>query len=437
MMSCLATAAARGGIRRDMMKAAEWRRNRIAWRLVLALLVGLPLPGCASIFRLDPPPAEIAQDLPVLGIPNARFWPEGPPDALIKEGRMITQREAASAPRDALGRLLPARFLALSAGSDSGAFGAGLLVGWTAAGDRPSFNVVTGVSAGALIAPFAFLGPAYDAQLREVFTTLRPSDVALLRRRVMALLFGEALADTSPLSRLIQRYANAAMLKAIAAEYARGRLLLIGTTNLDLQRPVIWNIGAIAASGHPQALELFRRILLASASIPGAFPPVLIDVEQDGHAYQEMHVDGAVASHVFLYPPSLNFLDTVRATNPERERIAYVIRNGRMDVESASTSRGLFSIASRSIATLVHFSGVNDVSRIYLTTLRDGVGFRLAFIGADFVADRPEPFDPAFMRALFEYGYELARNGYPWRTAPPDIGTLPANAAGSGQRRRE
>lgn len=333
----------------------------------------------------------------------------------------MAEREAATRPPGA--SRPPTTFLAISGGADNGAFGAGLINGWTAAGGRPSFSVVTGISAGALIAPFAFLGPDYDPQLREVFTEVAPRDVLLLPRRAFAvfpLIFGEALADTSPLARLIGRHANETMLAAIAREYGRGRLLLVGTTNLDLQRPVVWNIGAIAASGHPDALALFRSVLLASASIPGAFPPVLVPIEQGGQSYEEMHVDGGAAMQVFLYPPSLN----LRERGIERERVVYVIRNGRMDVEAGVTPRGIFSIARRSAATLLHFSGISDISRIYLTALRDGVAFRLAFIGPDFQAERREPFDPAFMQALFDYGYAQASR--PWHGAPPSVGTMAA-----------
>lgn len=385
------------------------RGQFLAGLLALAAL----LPGCAAIARLDPPPPQLAERMPVLGIPNARFWLDADPAPLLAEALQATERAAARGPRGAAAS--SPRFLALSGGGDSGAFGAGLITGWTAAGDRPSFSVVTGISAGALIAPFAFLGPDYDAGLRDVFTAVAPTDVLLLRRRLLALLFNEALADTSPLFRLIERHADERMLAAIAEEYRKGRLLMIGTTNLDLQRPVVWNIGAIAASGHPGALTLFRRILLASASIPGAFPPVLVDVEVGGRTFQEMHVDGGVSTMVFLWPPSIG----VREVGRLRDSIAYVIRNGRMDSESQVTSRVLFSIASRSVATLVHFSGVAAVYQVYLTALRDQVQFRLAYVGPEFEAERREPFDPLFMRALFDYAHEQARSGYPWATRPP------------------
>ncbi|MFC7476460.1 patatin-like phospholipase family protein [Dankookia sp. GCM10030260] len=390
--------------------------------LLRCLLLLLPLAGCANVLRQDAPPAEATVGLPVLGVPNARFWPDGPPDALRREADLMLARQGAGTGR----ALPPAHFLALSGGGDNGAYGAGLLAGWTATGTRPRFDVVTGISAGALIAPFAFLGPDYDPALREVFTQQAPPDLILLRRIPFAVLFNDSLADTSPLTRLIQRHADAAMLAAIAREYARGRLLLIGTTNLDLQRPVVWNIGAIAASGHPDALALFQKILLASASIPGAFPPVLVDVEHDGRGFQEMHVDGGAATQVFFYPPSLTLRGA--AGQPPRQRTIWVIRNGRIDIEAASVNRGLFSIARRSIATLLHFSGVGDISRIYLTAQRDEVGFRLSFIGSNFAAERREPFDQRFMQALFDYAEAKARSGTAWVDVPPVVGTLAATA---------
>ncbi|WP_165943297.1 patatin-like phospholipase family protein [Roseicella aquatilis] len=411
---------------RALLSSLRSGRPAALRRWLHAVLLLLALPGCATILRLDPPPPEVAIDLPVLGIPNARFWPDGPPDALLREGEQMLARQRARMG----GVLPPANFLALSGGGDNGAFGAGLLTGWTAAGTRPEFDIVTGISAGALIAPFAFLGHDYDPQLREVFTELAPPDVLLLRRIPLALLFNIALADTSPLYRLIERKADARMLEAIAREYRRGRLLLIGTTNLDLQRPVVWNIGAIAASGHPRALTLFRQILLASASIPGAFPPVLIDVEHEGRSWQEMHVDGGAASQVFLYPPSLEARGLADPRAAPRQRTVWVVRNGRLDVAGANVNRGLVTIASRSIATLLHFSGVGDINRIFLTAQRDGLDFRLAFIGAGFAAERREPFDQAYMRALFDYGARKMLAGEAWVSRPPATGTLPAPPPG-------
>jgi hypothetical protein len=400
------------------------QRFRPLRRAATLLVAALLLTGCASYIRLDPPPAAVTEDIPVLGISNARFWLDAAPDPLIREGELMAARERAARHGQPVG---PQNFLALSGGGDNGAFGAGMMLGWTAAGTRPEFSMVTGISAGALIAPFAFLGPAYDEALRDVFTGQRAQDILLLPRQAMAvfsLFFGEAIADTSPLSRLIARHANEEMLAAIAAEYAKGRLLLIGTTNLDVQRPVVWNIGAIAASGHPDALGLFRRILLASASIPGAFPPVLVEVQHQGRVFQEMHVDGGATMQVFLYPPTVNLRGEEGGRWAPRTRTAYVIRNGRVDVEASRTPRGILSITRRSAATLLHFSGLGDISRIHLTTQRDGVAFRVAYIGREFDHPRREPFDPAYMQALFQYGFERGRLGDGWRSEPSTVGVM-------------
>jgi predicted acylesterase/phospholipase RssA len=388
--------------------------------LIVALLSALAVAGCSSIPREPPPPGRTAEIIRPLGIENARFWFDSNPAAFRTEAQMMERRQAALLPPGRRGRLPPSHMLALSGGADAGAYGAGLMVGWTDSGRRPSFELVTGISAGALIAPFAFLGPAYDPQLTEVFTEVSLTDVVVRGSILSAVLFGDGLTDTSPLFGLISRHANAEMLAAIAAEYARGRLLLIGTVNLDLGRPVFWNIGAIAASGHPDSLELFRRILLASASIPGAFPPVLFDVEHEGRRHQEMHVDGGTAVQLFLYPT----LRDGAFPLARRERTAWVVRNGRLDAEWATVERSVLSISARSALTLLQFSGLNDIIRTNLAAQRDGVAFRLAFVGPDFRAPRPQPFDPEFMRALFAYGREHGRSGDRWVSTLVPVGSI-------------
>lgn len=399
-------------------------RVSLALRAAAACLVLAFLAGCASIARLPAPPPQQVSAIDVLGVPETRFWADGDPASIIAFYERLLSRREAGRPVGRGGRIPPGHFLALSGGADDGAFGAGVLVGWTETGQRPQFDLVTGISAGALIAPFAFLGPSYDPQLRALFTEIAPNDVAQLGRLALSVLFREALADTTPLARLIERHADAAMLQAIAAEYQRGRLLLIGTVNLDVGRPVIWNIGAIAASGHPEALNLFRRILLASASIPGAFPPVMIDVEADGRAFQEMHVDGGAAMQVFLYPARLRPRALAGRAGQQRETTAWVIRNGRVDVAITDPPGGIFSIARRSAQTLLHFSSINDLDRIYLSTYRDRIGFRMQSIGPDFDTPRPRFFDNAYMRALFAYGEARGRDLTSWVTAPPPVGLV-------------
>jgi predicted patatin/cPLA2 family phospholipase len=336
---------------------------------------------------------------------------------MIQEGMRSLEREMAALRAEGKNptraNLPTAYYLAVSGGGDNGAFGAGLLNGWSETGTRPEFRMVTGVSTGALIAPFAFLGPQYDPVLREVYTTLTP-DRIFRTRGLSAALFNDAMADTSPLADVIAKYADEKMFAAIAREYNEGRLLLIGTTDLDAQRPVIWNIGALAASGKPEALPLFHKILRASAAIPGLFQPVMIDVELDGKKYQEMHVDGGTMAQLFLYPPTLEAGRLLK-----RKRIAYIIRNARLDPDYSKAERQTISIAGRAINTMLAASGHNDILRTYFISLRDGVDYNLAYIGADFTLEKKGEFEQAYMQALFQYGYEQARSGREWHKQPP------------------
>ena len=280
------------------------------------------------------------------------------------------------------------------------------------------FKGVTGISTGALTAPFAFLGPDYDDELKGVYTTISAKDVLEERGYITALL-QDALADNAPLRSLIARYFDQAMLDAIAAEHAKGRVLLIGTTNLDARRPVIWNIGEIAASDHPQALTLVHDILIASAAIPGAFPPVMIDVELDGETYEEMHVDGGASAQVFVYPPGLDVRAVSQERHITRERRLYVIRNARLDPDWAQVERRTFSILERAVSSLIQTQGVGDLYRIYLAAERDGIDFNLAYIPASFTSQLEEPFETEYMKELFQVGYDLAVDGYPWAKVPP------------------
>jgi Patatin-like phospholipase len=398
------------------------RSNTSAALLLVVAIVALQ--ACSSPTRLGAEPPEFAAQAIVLDTPNARFYPDVQVAELVDEGLLSLQREMAALGVTDPNELPPANYLAISGGGPDGAFGAGLLVGWTEAGTRPQFKLVTGISTGALIAPFAFLGPAYDEQLKDVYTTIQDSDVFADRGYIDAVFFNDALKDTSPLYGLIEGYVNEDMLTEIAGEYMKGRLLLIGTTNLDARRPVFWNIGAIAASGQPGALELIHKILLASAAMPMAFPPVMIDVEKDGQHYQEMHVDGGAIAQLFLYPPSVGAeFDAYREENGmTRERHAFVIRNGSLSVGWSTVDRSTLSIGGQAISTMIMMSGINDLYRVYFTTQIDGVDYNLAYIQDDFEAPTTtsaEMFDPAYMNALFDYGYDKGRAGYAWMKTPP------------------
>ena len=383
--------------------------------IAATITLSLSILGCASLERKSAVPAQSLSKAQIAGLPSVRYLitTKAGVDALVAD---VMQLETARGKNAFQG---DANYLALSGGGDDGAFGAGLLVGWTKQGSRPSFNLVTGISTGALIAPFAYLGKDYDPILQQVYTNINPKDI-FIERGILSGIFSDGLADSTPLYQLISKYVDANFLKKVAYEYnTNGRWLLIGTTNIDAGVPVAWNMGRIASVGTPEALELFRRIMLASASIPGAFSPVMFDFLVDSQAFQEMHVDGGASTQVFLYPSAAvqkaNELGLKRRVN----RQAYIIRNSRLDPRWNETERRTLSVAGRAISQLIQTQGIGDLYRIYAMTQFDHVGFNLAYIGSDFNEPHKEEFDTQYMNALFQYGYEHALKGYQWSKYPP------------------
>ena len=385
-----------------------------------AISLPLILMACSTPQRLAAVPATmVTQARPA--VDNVRFVPGQDMAPFVKEMMSSLQREKAYlASQGHTGPLPPVSYLAISGGGGNGAFGAGLITGWTAA-NRPIFKTVTGVSTGALIAPFAFLGPKYDPVLRETYTT--STDASIFKKRGMIkAIFSDAMADTLPLQGMVERLVTPEFLAEIAAEYHKGRMLLVGTTDLDAQRGVIWNMTALAASGDPDAIGLFRKILLASASIPGAFPPVMIDVTVDGNHYQEMHVDGGATAQVFIYPPRFHLQEMAHAGGYDRKRTLYIIRNARLDSDWANVERRTLTIASKAISSLIHNQGNGDLIRMYLTSERDHLDYNLAYIPSDFALVSKSQFDPVYMTQLFDRGRDMAAKGYTWEKYPPGYG---------------
>ncbi len=390
-------------------------------QILIAILILPMLGACANLPR-NPVPIEDIQRAEIPGMPAIRAWAgELDPDFQADLIESIRQEPPGAFPLDDNGYPVY-HALALSGGGSSGAFGAGVMNGWTAAGTRPDFKIVTGISTGALIAPFAFLGPAYDAQLKTVYTTIRTRDI-LERLNLMGILFqGESFARTTPLKQLIETHFDSAFLLAVAAAHNQGRRLYVGTTHMDAQRLVIWNMGAIADSGHPDALKLFQKVVLASSSIPAAFPPVFIEVEVDGRRFDEMHTDGGTATQVFFYEGTVDLADAARAAGrTDREHYngtLYIIRNGRLSAEPKQVARRLPAISGRAIGTMIKFGAINDLYRLYLDSRANKLGFRYIAIPDDFESQADEIFDPHEMTRLFELGYAVGLDGDAWQTAP-------------------
>jgi predicted acylesterase/phospholipase RssA len=386
-------------------------------------LVAILLSGCGALPR-EPVPVAKSQLAAIPQLPDVRAW-LGQADAALE--RDLIASFAQESPADfppAPGGEVRYPHLALSGGGANGAFGAGFLNGWSRTGIRPVFKIVTGVSTGALMAPFAFLGSAHDDALREFYTTTRTRDIFVLGSLIRQLLAGEALADTGPLQSLLERHVDAELLRQIALAHQRGRRLYVGTVDLDALRFVVWNMGLIAASGRPEALALFRQVMLASASIPVAFPPVLFKVEVDpgGPLYDELHVDGGVGARVFVNG-GLFRGSVVRergGAGPGREDI-FVIHNGQLIPVPDPIRRTLPDIALRVLDASGRAAVLNDLLRIDAYAQQEQASFSWVTIPESVPApDSAEVFDPVTMRRLYDAGLALGSQGASvWTTRPP------------------
>lgn len=372
---------------------------------VFMLATTMALGACASVPRQTYTAAE-AQVAEVAGIPNARAFADASMATL--SGMMASPGAQAR----------PFAYLALSGGGGDGAYGAGVLKGWSEAGTRPKFSLVSGVSTGALTAPFAFLGPAYDPTLEDIYT----SGVAATLVKdpsLVNVVFGSGLFGDGRLRDLVGRYVTPELLTAVAAEHAKGRRLLVVTTNLDSKRAMIWNMGAIAASGAPNATALFRDVLTASASVPAVFPAQLLDVEASGHGFQELHIDGSVVTPVFTVPQSVIVNGRGRAAAPSKADI-YILMNGRIEPDFELVPDDTLSIVEQTVATGSQARSSASLAATYAFARANRIGFHLTYI--DDAAPRTttaKGFDTGYMRSLYQIGYEKARSGTAWQETLP------------------
>ncbi|AWB22931.1 patatin [Methylobacterium currus] len=381
----------------------EMNRRGFAGAAILALAWGATMPAAAGTVadrqRSTVRPSFTAEDL-------AGARPEG----LAASVRLPGDDPAAfRAFVDGASMASRKPWLALSGGGENGAFAAGLLKGWTRAGTRPDFGVVTGVSTGALIAPFAFVGASQDEALEKAYTETSAADVFE---------FGggpESLTDTWPLKRGIERTVTPALLEAVAAEHRKGRRLLVVTTDLDSLRPTLWNMGAIAASGGPAGLKLFREVMLASAAIPGIFPPVMIDsVGPKAKRFQEMHADGGATAPFFVAPGRM-LLEPLAGASAEEDRLPapaiYVVVNTSQAPDFQVAQRSILSILGRSLSAMIkaQTSGAIAVTKAFAA--RTGTPLHVATIDQRFSQTSQAPFEQGYMRALFAHGERLGRAG--------------------------
>lgn len=379
------------------------------------------LSGCADLQR-NPIPVDKMHLATIEGMEGVRDFGDEYSEVFQRdmEYSLVQEKDNFTDPK-AGGKKYHA--LALSGGGANGAFGAGFLIGWTAHGTRPDFKLVTGISTGALIAPFAFLGYEFDPELEDLYTST--STKTLIRfRGLLGVLANDSLADPAPMIARMEELVDEEFLKRIAQEHNRGKRLLIGTSYLDAGRFVVWNMGAIASSGHPNALKLFHKVILASSSIPGVFPPVLIDVSVDGKTYDEMHVDGGVQAQLFLLDSMINRSEgaIAREVAEHTEVEVYIIRNGKLAPEPGPVRRNLLDILSRASADLMKTAVRDSLYRVRSYTELTGVGFNYIGISEDFQFRKTdEPIDQTEMIRIFNSGYQESVNGPKWIERLPGL----------------
>ena len=398
------------------------RRNGLLAGMVV--VTGLALTGCSSVeLARIPYTATDASMAEIPGMPRVRFYA----DTQASVFDSFTSRQNGPGSRSAA-----INYLALSGGGADGAYGAGLLKGLSETGRRPDFTIVSGVSTGALMAPFVFLGPAYDETLERFYTG--DLGASLLKTvNVLNALTGNALVESDKLGRVVAKYVDQSIMDQVAAEHRKGRRLFVATTNLDSQRSVVWDMGAIAASGSPNALALFRQVLTASASVPGLFPPRLISVEANGHEFKEMHVDGGTIQQVFVAPDDVLFGERQERAFPQLKNL-YVLLNNKVDPTFTVVDNATITVGTRSLATILKREVHNNVQAAYAYARRHGVGYHMAAIAGDVSETGSTTFEPAYMKSIYAYGEAQGKSASPWTESPTLVARpLAGNAQLAGQ----
>jgi len=378
-------------------------------RKILAVALASLLAGCATLSRLPAPPTGSSLVAPANYQADVRINSYDP-----QTSRVVT----ALYNRAILASDGSIDILALSGGGAGGAFGVGMLMVMQRAGTRPQFEIVTGVSSGALIAPYAFLGPDWDAAITEIYTA--PQTAKLVVRRGLGALFQTSLYRTDYFIEWVDSHVTPQFMDAIARESRKGRLLLVATTNIDTGASTIWNMGLIAEQGGPRARKLFIDVLVASSSIPAVFPPKLIDVDNGGQHFQEMHVDGGVAVPFFIVPANMSLGDdTIHRLKGAN---LYVILNSQIEIGPANGVLKTTSIIPRSFEIdQIYRSRQNIALTAYFAT-RNEMALRLTWIPPGFPYQGSLVMDQPSMQSLFNLGLGLAESGQAWKSAD-DVAT--------------
>lgn len=376
---------------------------RVKFFAVLAVCMSvLFVGGCAATAPRSEYSIPISTAASIPDIADARIWADDPK---ITRGGLWS-------PTALTDKTTPVNMLSLSGGGAEGAFGAGFLAGWTKTGNRPKFSVVSGTSAGALLAPFAFLGPNYDPVLQQIFTQEKTSD--LVRVAGLSAVFGSSVFSDEPLNKIVAHYVTPELVNQVALEHAKGRRLYVITTNIDTQRTAIWNMGAIASARTPEALQLFRKVLVASASVPGILPPQEITVRYNGREFKEMHLDGGVTANIMLLPESI--LQSGRHSKMATTPTLYLLFNGKIDHEYKLVRPRTLSVLERSFGTSIKAGSRQSFIAAQQFARAQGWEIRMTALRADYESPVHEiKLDEQELTALFNEGARSGSQPGAWR----------------------
>jgi hypothetical protein len=391
--------------------------------MIIFLMSLLSIQGCATLQPRKAVPMDFAGKVDISGMPDIRTDIDNPDPVVMQKSLIDSFRQ------EGLVNLLGIKIypvLAISGGGANGAYGAGLLKGWSEEGSRPIFKIITGVSSGSITALYAFLGKDYDDELEKFFTTVSTKDI-MKQNNFFSILFGDSLMSSALMAKKISVIVDGKLMARVAEEHKRGRRLFVGTVNLDAQEFVVWDMGALACKGGSDSIKMFRKILLASCSLPMTFSPVHFKVsDASGKVYDEMHVDGGTIRGVFYIDRLTKNMEGAAklfGIDPSKYRPKiYILSNGYMSPNRQQVEDSLIGISIRSLDTVVAAANEGDIYRLYATAKRRGLDFNLAYIPADFNPHPKELFDMKEMQRLFKRGYDDAINGYKWHKTPPGYG---------------
>ena len=383
-----------------------------------AIIIAALLAGCGSVPQHNSTPDVSLAHVNPIGLENVRTWGNMTHTDISVDhlGDFYSHYQSKLTAVDK-----PFNILALSGGGANGAFGAGILTAWSEKGTRPDFDIVTGVSTGAILSVFAYLGTEYDYEIIDFYTNYNDSDL-YIKKGLFRGLLGTSLFNIKPFEEMVRDTITPEFLTKVAAIHYEGRRLYIGTAHLESQRLSVWNMGEIASHATPESEKLFEDIILASTAVPGAMPGVQIDVEYQGEQYHELHVDGGVARQVFLFPDTISAKSLNNSYVGRRPEV-YVIRNGEFLPYWKSVAPSTKEISGRSLETIIKYQGRSDVLRIYQQSQEASMNFHFAHVDSDFNVSKTtaQHFDQQHMQTLFDYGYQKMMNKQIWQTKPPEF----------------